>query len=440
MRRGRIFVDIVLLWAAALVVSAVATYLLIDGSRPNLAPEMRRLSKLLMLDLSLHRHDAQALLAEIDRLKQYPVRSSLYDSSGRLLASSVWPPLPMVSATELVRLQVADELQLGGTYFVYAGREGGRLVTVGVFAWESFRAARIALRLLGPFLGLLIFAAYFARYLTRPLQQLADTARRFGRGELGARTRLQRSDEIGEVGRAFDEMADRITQLMASQQELLANVSHELQTPIARIHVALEHIAVKGLDKAKQLLPEIEIDLADLQRLFDDVMMVARLDLSRSQDKAARTPLRVEPMSLASLLERTATRFRIEHRTHTLHLELGPALPTIQGDSVLLRRALENLIENARKYSDPGSVIHLRAASSGRGVVIEVCDQGIGIDSSDLKQLFTPFFRSDRSRSRQTGGVGLGLTLARRVIEAHGGAIEIKSALGLGTTVKVELP
>ena len=145
-------------------------------------------------------------------------------------------------------------------------------------------------------------------------------------------------------------------------------------------------------------------------------------------------------MSLASLLERTAARFRIEHKTHTLHLELGPALPTIHGDSVLLRRALENLIENARKYSDPGSVIHLRAAASGRGVVIEVCDQGIGIDASDLKQLFTPFFRSDRSRSRQTGGVGLGLTLARRVVEAHGGVIEIESTLGLGTTVKVELP
>jgi signal transduction histidine kinase len=109
-------------------------------------------------------------------------------------------------------------------------------------------------------------------------------------------------------------------------------------------------------------------------------------------------------------------------------------------DSVLLRRAIYNLLDNARKYSEPGSTIRVSASARERGVTIAVADSGIGIDDADLKQVFTPFFRSDRSRARQTGGFGLGLALARRVVEAHGGMIEIMSSIGRGTTVVIKLP
>jgi signal transduction histidine kinase len=289
-------------------------------------------------------------------------------------------------------------------------------------------------------LGYLVFAALFARHLVKPLQHLVRTAQRFGRGELSARSRLTRNDEIGEVGRAFDEMADRVKLLIAAQQELMANVSHELQTPLARIHVALEHIAVRGPDKAAELLPEIEMDLAELQRLFDDVMMVARFDLSRSYEHAVRTPLRVETISVEKLLHKAAARFRSEHPSHDLLLDIPPGLPELPADSVLLRRVIENLLANARKYSEPGSTIRLAAAAHPGAVTIEVADNGIGIDAADLGQVFTPFFRSDRSRARQTGGVGLGLALARRVMEAHGGTIELTSAPGQGTTAAITLP
>ncbi len=139
-------------------------------------------------------------------------------------------------------------------------------------------------------------------------------------------------------------------------------------------------------------------------------------------------------------MEKAAARFRSQHKTHELCTQVEASLPTLQADSVLLRRVIENLLDNARKYSEPGSPIRMTATQETGEVLITVTDLGIGLEEADLKQVFTPFFRSDRSRSRATGGVGLGLVLARRVIEAHGGTIELISTPGRGTTVRLTLP
>jgi signal transduction histidine kinase len=286
----------------------------------------------------------------------------------------------------------------------------------------------------------MIAAIVFARHLEKPLQGIASAAERFGRGELSARTGVRRSDEIGVAAKAFDEMADRVTWLMTAQQELMANVSHELRTPLSRIHVAVDLLLDGVSDQAKELLPEIAHDLAELERLIDDVMVVTRLDLSRSRDPRAGTPLQLEPLSAEELLHKAAARFRTHHQTHQLQVEVAPGLLPLHADAVLLRRVLENLIDNARKYSEPGSVIRVSAEKSPRGIRFVVRDSGIGLDPADLQHVFTPFFRSDRSRSRSTGGVGLGLSLARRVVDAHDGTIDLESVSGHGTTVTMDLP
>jgi signal transduction histidine kinase len=123
-----------------------------------------------------------------------------------------------------------------------------------------------------------------------------------------------------------------------------------------------------------------------------------------------------------------------------LVLDLEPDLPPIEGDGALLRRVLDNLIDNARKYSDPESPITLRMRRDGDGILIAVIDRGMGIDAADLPHIFTPFFRADRSRTRKTGGVGLGLTLVRRIVTAHGGSVDVKSTVGQGTEMYVKLP
>ena len=280
-----------------------------------------------------------------------------------------------------------------------------------------------------------------ARSIARPLARLSRAARAFGAGQLDARVGLARSDEIGEVASAFDEMAGRVTDLLRAEKELLANVSHELRTPLARIRVALDIAAEGDAEAARESLGEIAEDLGELERLISDVLTAARLDLASGAGASGIPPLRRERVDVRELLDRAAARLRSAHPKRALVVELAPELPDVDGDPVLLRRVVDNLLENAHKYTPRAeeSVV-LRAARDGDEVRIEVRDRGIGIAPEDLPHVFRPFFRADRSRTRATGGLGLGLALARRIVEAHHGAIQLESTAGEGTRACVRLP
>jgi len=285
-----------------------------------------------------------------------------------------------------------------------------------------------------------VTSVIFARTLAVPLQRLAEVTRSFGAGSLSARTGLRRRDELGQVAVAFDEMAERITLLLRSQRELIANVSHELRTPLARIRVALDLAAEGDEALARESLADITTDLTELERLIEDVLTAARLDLATGQTPGATPPLRRERVEAQSLLDKAATRFRTAHPGHALEVSAEGELPTLDADPVLLRRALDNLLDNAGKYSEPGTRVRLLARPTDTGLQLELTDEGIGIDPNDLPHLFTPFFRSDRSRARATGGVGLGLALARRIVSAHGGTLTLESQPGAGTIARIVLP
>ena len=278
-----------------------------------------------------------------------------------------------------------------------------------------------------------------ARQISAPLERLARVVERFGRGDLTARASIDRTDEVGDLARAFDDMAARIERLVRSEKEFLANVSHELRTPLARVRVAVE-IAQEGDDaKARAQLEGIAADLAELERLVGDVLIAARIDLGSGQ-AALASAARKKSISGEELIRMAESRFRGAHPDRVLSVELSGPLPTIQADPVLLRRALDNLLDNASAYSDADTPIVLAARTDNRALVIEVQDRGIGIAPEDLAQLFTPFFRADRSRDRHTGGVGLGLLLANRIVEAHAGSLDVSSRPGAGTTVRIRVP
>jgi signal transduction histidine kinase len=265
-------------------------------------------------------------------------------------------------------------------------------------------------------------------------------AQAFGAGELSVRTGLRRNDELGQVASAFDEMAERITHLLRSQKELLANVSHELRTPLARIRVALDLAAEGDAQLARESLADIAEDLTELERLVGDVLTTARLDFAAGAAAGGGTPpLRLELVDAQALLEKSAARFRSARPQHRLEVHIEGPLPVLEADPMLLRRVFDNVLDNAGKYSDPSTTVRLSAHPVDGGLEVEVADQGIGIDASDMPHIFTPFFRSDRSRARTTGGVGLGLALARRIVDAHGGSLQLESQPGVGTTVRVRL-
>jgi signal transduction histidine kinase len=299
--------------------------------------------------------------------------------------------------------------------------------------WQLAVVAGLVLASLG------ISSALLARSISRPLATLSGAATRLGTGDLDARAALDRNDELGEVGRAFDGMADRVVALLRAEKALLAGVSHELRTPLARIRVALELAEEGDMITARASLADITDDLGELERLVDELLTAARLELGQSAPGApALLPRTVEAAALATT---AAERFLSIHPEHRLDAAVADTAGRLRADPGLVGRVLNNLLDNAAKYSPPSAGwVRLGVEGTATEVTFTVADHGAGIAPEDLPHVFTPFFRADRSRSRSTGGFGLGLSLARSIAEAHGGRLDLASEPGAGTRATLVLP
>lgn len=389
-------------------------------------------------------HEPQAMQREaVQARAELNATLSVYDVEGRLLVSNVSPPLPKLTESEHTQLKLEGlfSCRTPGIAAVPVVHDG-RITAYGVIALPSLPQpfSEYATLVSVVLLSVAVASLLLTRMVAGPLRRLSAAAQSFGAGDMSARVRLTQNDEIGAVARTFDEMADRITHLLRGHKELLANVSHELRTPIASIRVALELAEEGDGETARELLSGISTDLEELDRLVEDILTSARLDLAKNRAGDSAPPLRLEPVAPASLLSQSAARFRAAYPRHRLHVEQDSIDCLLRADATLLRRALDNILDNAGKYSDPGSEVQLILRDAGDEVHVEVHDQGIGIAVEDQPHLFTPFFRGDRSRARATGGVGLGLALARRIVEAHGGSVTLSSHGGQGTFVRFSFP
>jgi signal transduction histidine kinase len=365
--------------------------------------------------------DPPRLAAELARVRDaFGVEASVYGKDGALVATSAREGDPPPRR---------GPHRFGWTVTL---RDGGVLV-VHSAPHDPTRG----LLVIGVVLVALALASFpLARSIAAPVERLTTAARALGEGDLTVRANVRARGELGELARSFDEMAARLEALVRGERELLANVSHELRTPLARIRVALELAAEGDAARARRFLGEIGQDLAELDALVEDVLAAARLD---TRGPAA---LRLDdgPVDPGAIARDAAERFRAAHEGRELEVAIGEDLPALRGDAALLRRLLTNLLDNAAKYSEPPAPVRLAVRREGDGAVLEVRDRGIGIDPQDLPRLFTPFFRTDRSRARGTGGTGLGLALAKRIAEAHGGTISAESTPGEGTTFRARLP
>jgi signal transduction histidine kinase len=381
--------------------------------------------------------DPPRLAAELRKARErLGVDATVFGRDGEVLATGVEPPLPPPPPDAAARL-AAGPTHLHGRGFTWAAAlPGGRGTLVVSGTPSAPPLARIATFLAAVLVALALGSIPLARSISAPVERLTAAARALGAGDLSVRARLRARGEVGELAVAFDEMAERLEQLLRSERELLANVSHELRTPLARIKVALELAAEGDVERARRALGEIATDLGELERLVDAVLATARLDAAGT----GGLPLRPERLDVAAVVAEAADRFRAAAPDRVLEVRAEAPLPAVEGDRALLLRLLANLLDNARKYSEPAAPVTLLARAAGGSAELEVRDRGIGIDAADLPRIFTPFFRTDRSRARGTGGVGLGLALARRIVEAHGGTIAAESAPGEGTVVRVRLP
>lgn len=290
---------------------------------------------------------------------------------------------------------------------------------------------------------MLLLGGYMtASWLLPPLEELRRATRAFGDGDLEARARIEREDEIGELASSFNGMATRIEQMVIAEREMLASISHELRTPLARIRVAVELLEDGGQELAPSLLEDLGLDLIEVESLLDDIFATARLESVTSSSMTVLSSAR-DTIDAARLLEEAIRRFRTRHPGREVLLELPEEHHAVAVHVVLMRRALENLLENAHKYSparDALIVASLRETAQGN-IELRVRDHGIGIPEEERERLFESFYRGASASQTKKPGIGLGLSLAKRIVEAHDGALEITACDGEpGTLVTLRLP
>ncbi|HZL57922.1 MAG TPA: ATP-binding protein [Bryobacteraceae bacterium] len=269
-----------------------------------------------------------------------------------------------------------------------------------------------------------------ARQLTSPLRKMQKTIERFGRGDFTARVNSPRADELGQLGRAVDQMAERIESLLKSQRRLLQDISHELRSPLARLGVAVE--LARGGGDPEIAFNRIEREADRLNMLVGELIQVTRAE----GDPAG---LSTEPVRLDELVRTIVEDVHIEAERHHIEIDLNVREAEMEGNPELLRRAIENIVRNAVRYSPENGRVEVSLSRSGSLFRVAVRDYGAGVPEEALAHIFDPFYRVEKDRGRTSGGVGLGLAIAKRAVELHRGAMRATNQRP-GLLVEIELP
>lgn len=277
------------------------------------------------------------------------------------------------------------------------------------------------------FMILLLACVYMAtRYLLRPVRELSEGVERLRQGDLNIEMQTRRTDELGQLMASFNEMAGAVRERIRARDQLLIDVSHEIRSPLTRMRVALEMMP-DGAAKAS-VIEDIE---------ETEAMIAVLLETERLDSPHGGLSLALE--DLAALVGDSVE----ERGEHQPGVEFTPPDEPLVAhvDADRVHVVVGNLISNALRHSDPdGPPVRVGLVRVGGDVTITVKDCGVGIAEEDLARVFEPFYRVDRSRSKDTGGYGIGLSLVKRIVEAHGGTIDVDSRVGQGTSVSVTLP
>jgi two-component system sensor histidine kinase CpxA len=270
-----------------------------------------------------------------------------------------------------------------------------------------------------------------AAHLAAPLRRLRRLVDQFGQGDLSARTHSTRKDEIGELSRSFDLMAGRIETLLSAERRLLQDVSHELRSPLTRLDVAVDLATTS--DDPGEFLGRIKRDIGRLSVLVNELLQLTRAE----GDPTAHA---LETVQLDHLVEDLIEDCEVEAQAKGCRVEREAMEPlAVLGEPELLRRAVENVVRNAVRHSPEGATVRISLESAGDVARIRIRDYGPGVPDELLATIFEPFFRVERDRSRASGGIGLGLAIARRAVDLHRGRISAGNAQP-GLVVLIELP
>jgi two-component system, OmpR family, sensor histidine kinase CpxA len=432
--------------AAAAMIAALNVMLWLSiGNEPN--PERRRgaLGEALNLysESAVQVYDSEgpkSFEEYVQRsMKEAGTEIALFDSSGKPLVAQSSPEVDGVAA----------EIK-------QTGQHVSHITALGRLTWgrpvpaPSGKTYIFVSRLRQPYiprglppLGILlsivaagVISYLLALYLTSPVKTLKSVVQSFAEGNLAARVTPQlrnRHDELADLGREFDHMAERIEALISSQKRLLADISHELRSPLARLTVALELARKNTSGKGVGALDRIEMETERVNKLVGQLLALTRLESG-----AERVP--PETVALEDLVQQVIDDANYEAKP--LHKEVKAVQLDscrVRGSQELLRSGIENVVRNAIRYTAEGSAVEVALSAKLDTALVTVRDYGPGVPEAELDHIFEPFYRVSEARERSSGGVGLGLSIAERTIKLHGGSIRAANAHD-GLLIAIELP
>jgi signal transduction histidine kinase len=292
------------------------------------------------------------------------------------------------------------------------------------FIWGGLVAVAIAV----------VLAFILSRRTLAPVQALTSAAERLGRGDFSQRVQIKDKGELGELAQTFNSMAGDLERAEKLRQNMVADVAHELRTPLSNIRGYLEALRDGVMKPDKETIRSLYEEASLLSRLVDDLQ-----ELSLAE--AGELKLVRQAEDISGLIRQAVAAVEAQKKAKGLVLTVElPELPPVNIDSRRIGEVLRNLLENAVAHTGKGDTITVTARQLDRLVEISVTDSGEGIPAKELTNIFERFYRVDKSRARATGGSGLGLTIARRLVEAHGGRIEVQSEPGKGSRFAFTVP
>jgi histidine kinase len=282
----------------------------------------------------------------------------------------------------------------------------------------------------------IVVSLFTARRIVGPLRDMTVVSLRIAAGSYHQRVQMSGEDELGVLAHSFNEMAEVLEQTEQRRVELIGDVAHELRTPLSSIRGTMEGLVDGVLPAEAATFLDVQHEVTRLQRLVRDLE-----ELSRAE--AGQISLDVRPSDLGGLIRIAADRLRtqFDDKGVTLQVEGPASLPSVRMDTTRITQVLINLLGNALQYTPAGGSVTVKAWAASREVLVSVRDTGVGISAEYLPHLFERFYRVDRSRSRTGGGSGIGLTISKYLVEAHGGRIWSESpGIGQGSTFTFTLP
>jgi len=310
---------------------------------------------------------------------------------------------------------------------------------MGLDLFTNFRATvneALVISTIAALISAILVSLFVSHRVVTPIRQMMQASRHIAAGHYHERVKVVSEDELGQLARSFNQMATSLEHTETIRRELIGNVAHELRTPLSTIKGYMEGLMDGVLLAEPNTYQEVYREADRLQRLVSDLQELSRVE-------AGAFELNLKPVKMAELIRHTAARLQpqFEEKGVNLILNLSDDLPSIYGDEDRVHQILLNLVGNALQYTPSGGAVTITAKDNASELCVLIRDTGIGVTNKHLPHLFTRFYRVDKSRSRAGGGSGIGLTITKHLVEAHGGRVWAESeGVGQGSTFGFSLP